>query len=337
MRNKILSLLSSILGEPHNTTRDNYSYYCPNCKHRKRKLEIDVNKGLWHCWVCNRGGKNFFSLFKWINAGQDKVNELRTIVGSIRRRFTDKVEYKESICQLPSEFKPLWVMDSGNFFWRAAINYLNSRDIHIGEILKYGIGYCTEGPYRNMIIIPSYDVNGQLNYFVSRSFMPNARPIFKNPPVNKNVVGFEMMINWNEPIILVESAFDAIAIRRNAVPLFGKTISKKLKERIVKSNVGEVNICLDGDAISDAINHVGFFLGNGVNVRVTELQMGDDPSSLGYDSVWHHLSNATCVDEYVLFERRIKDHINGEGKTYLPRRRRALSVVSKAQGISGSF
>jgi hypothetical protein len=43
---------------------------------------------------------------------------------------------------------------------------------------------------------------------------------------DKNIIGFENMINWNVPIVLCEGAFDAIAIKRNAIPLFGKNISK---------------------------------------------------------------------------------------------------------------
>jgi hypothetical protein len=337
MKHKILSLLISILGESHNTTGDNHSFRCPNCNHRKKKLEVDILKGLWHCWVCNRGGKNFFSLLKWIKAGRDKMDSLETILKTKRRIYDSKSEYVEASCDLPKEFIPLWEMHPESFFWRAAINYLKSRDVHIGDILKYGIGYCDSGVYKNMVIIPSYDGCGQLNYFQSRSFIPNARMKFKNPPVKRNVVGFELMINWDEPIVLVESAFDAITVRRNAIPLFGKSIPKKLKRRIIDHGVKQVNICLDADAISDAINHASYFLGNGVEVKLTELSGEDDPSSLGYGEIWKKLNNAIQFDESVLFERRIKDHLDGEGKTYLPRRRHSLSTISTAQRVSGSF
>ena len=38
------------------------------------------------------------------------------------------------------------------------------------DILKHNIGYCDEGKYSNRIIIPSYDSDGQLNFFVGRDF-----------------------------------------------------------------------------------------------------------------------------------------------------------------------
>ena len=106
----------------------------------------------------------------------------------------------------------------------------------IYDILKYRIGYCTNGLYNGKIIIPSYDANGSLNYFVGRAYYDTDYK-HKNPNASKDIVGFELHINWNMPIILVEGAFDAIAIKRNAIPLFGKTISNTLKKRIVEKGV----------------------------------------------------------------------------------------------------
>ncbi len=37
-------------------------------------------------------------------------------------------------------------------------------------------------------------------------------------------IPFEIFINWNSPIIRCEGMFDAISIKRNAIPLLGKNI-----------------------------------------------------------------------------------------------------------------
>ena len=286
--------------------------------------------------MCNRGGKNFFSLFKWIGATQSKFDELKRVLGNVRRVFTEK-KGQTVDCELPKEFIPLWEIKEDDFFWRACMKYLRGRGIHAGDILKYGIGYCTRGVYENMVIIPSYDSTGKLNYFTSRAFMDSVRMKFKNPPVPKDVVGFDLMINWDEPIILVESAFDAIAIRRNAIPLYGKTISNTLRQKIIEKNVRSVNICLDADAISNAIDHAQWFVANGIDVTLTELSGDDDPSSLGYTEIWKALNSSKEIDEDSLFERQLKDHLHGEGKTRLPHRRRTLQTFSTSQRVSGSF
>ena len=104
-----------------------------------------------------------------------------------------------------------------------------NRGIRPADIVKYNIGYCEGGEYSNRIIIPSYDSEGVLNYFVSRAIYDGPMK-YKNPKVSKDVIGFDLFINWKEPIVLCEGVFDAITIRRNAIPLFGKTIQKIRKQ-----------------------------------------------------------------------------------------------------------
>ena len=50
-----------------------------------------------------------------------------------------------------------------------AITYLKHRGLTKVDILRYDIGYCSDGKYAGRIIIPSYDSNYELNYFVSRT------------------------------------------------------------------------------------------------------------------------------------------------------------------------
>ncbi len=75
------------------------------------------------------------------------------------------------------------------------------------------------------------------------------------PSVNKSeIIGFEYYINWNVPVVLCEGVFDAMAIKRNAIPLFGKTISRRLMKKLVESEVKTVYIALDKDAVKQAMD-----------------------------------------------------------------------------------
>ena len=105
----------------------------------------------------------------------------------------------------------------------APLNYLRKRGINSADILKWKIGYCEDGEYRNRIIIPSFNRDGNCNYFVARAWTKDWLK-YKNPPASKNVVFNELMINWDEPIVLVEGIFDAI-IADNSIPLLGSTLS----------------------------------------------------------------------------------------------------------------
>ncbi len=93
-----------------------------------------------------------------------------------------------------------------------------------------------------------------------------------------------MLINWNEPITLCEGAFDAITIKRNAIPLFGKQINPKLRMKIIEEGVKEINICLDNDAIVNARNIAKTFMGEGIKVHLVKLDK-QDPNELGYKKI----------------------------------------------------
>ena len=62
-------------------------------------------------------------------------------------------------------------MDNGNCEHFEAYNYLiNDRKFTRDIILKYRLGFCTSGKYEKRIIVPSYDKNGEVNYFVARNY-----------------------------------------------------------------------------------------------------------------------------------------------------------------------
>ena len=98
--------------------------------------------------------------------------------------------------------------------------YLFGRGLSEEDFALYKIGYCTSGKYRDRVIVPSFDRAGRLNYFVARA-LGSVTPKYFNPPTPANLVFNECMIDWDEPIILVEGVFDAIKAGQNAIPLLG--------------------------------------------------------------------------------------------------------------------
>jgi hypothetical protein len=76
--------------------------------------------------------------------------------------------------------------------------------------------------------------------------------------------------------------FDALTIKRNVIPLFGKTISEALMKKIVGSQVQKVYIALDNDALKEAIKHCERLLSFGKEVYLVELG-GKDASEIGFE------------------------------------------------------
>jgi len=278
--NKVINLLNRVLSNNGIKLKkiDEYMYWSPFITHHKRKLQINVVTQKWHCWVSNVGGRNFFQLFKKIGATREQFNELVELVGA-PKFYKKKNKAKSETVNLPKEFKALWNGGDG-IVKRHALTYLYKRGLSDNDILKHNIGYCDEGKYSNRIIIPSYDSDGHLNFFVGRDFY-DSKLKYLNSFSSKNVIGFDLFINWDEPIILCEGVFDAMSFKRNAIPLFGKTMSKKLNQKILQKKVKKIFLALDDDAQSDAIKISEKLMSEGIDVRKIDLK-GGDPNDIGF-------------------------------------------------------
>jgi len=301
---RVLQLLETVLGSAKRTSGENYSFYCPFCNHRKRKLEIHISTYRWNCWTCNSKGRNLFTLFKKIGASQSQINALSEIVGNNKKISFNPKETKSSI-NLPPEFTPLW-KGSNSLDYKHAMHYLKKRGLTCDDIIKYRIGYCANGPYKSMIIVPSYDSEGQLNYFVARKFYDIEGGMkYKNPPISKNVICFDHLINWSMPITLVEGMFDAMAVRRNTIPLLGKVMSKKLREKLAVSSSNKVYIALDDDALKESLQIAEFLIKQGKNTYLIELP-GKDPSEIGFEKFIGLLDNATELSFSEMMKYRLQ-------------------------------
>ena len=309
---QIVSLLNRVVGNRGRQLKkaNEYMYWSPFTSHHKPKLQINTQTQKWHCWVSNQGGHKLYQLFKKLKASKEQFDELTDLVGGFQSLSSNREKVKENIVRLPKEFKPL--LSNGNsIIAKHSRVYLNNRNVSNGDILRYGIGYCEEGMYSNRVIVPSYNSYGELNYFVGRDIYEGGFK-YKNPPVSKDVIGFDLFINWNEPIILCEGVFDAIAIKRNAIPLFGKTIPKSLKKKIYEKKVKEIYILLDKDAISDAIKITDDLMKNGINVYFVSLSE-EDPSDMGFKKV----INLIKETKQTSFSDLMRMKLNGKTRKYL--------------------
>ena len=304
-KSKVITTLSNALGSYSNLKGNELAFHCPFCNHHKQKLQVNTETQKWHCWTCNSGGKKLTSLLKRLDVDRKTISIIREIYGDSNYNPQNEDEGTKVYIQLPKEFKSLSEVPKGfNPEYKHAMFYLSQRGISIKEIIKYNIGYCTEGLYAKRVIIPSYLSDGQLNYFVSRSYYPEEKMKYKNPPISKNVICLESQINWNEPIILCEGVFDAITIKRNAIPLLGKFPSKQLVEKIFMSGVNNIVISLDNDAINEALKAAEYFRKNGINVRMMYLK-DKDASEMGYDNFYDELTKTTQFGIEEMFLNKI--------------------------------
>ena len=308
----LLHLLESVLGKGISKSKGNVAFVCPfhtSNPPGKKNFEIDLDtnekgENPFHCWGCDARGKTIKSLFKKLEVAPDKNNELKLIL----RPGTKKQQEVLEQIKLPEEYISLTdISHLSKLFQleaRRAIQYLKKRHITKDDILKYNIGFCEEGKYSGRIIIPSYDAKGKLNYFVARSFKEDVFPKYKNPPISSKVIGLELFINWDAPIILVEGIFDALTIKRNVIPLFGKILNNALMEKLAESSVDKIYICLDPDAIKASIHYAERLMNMGKEVYLVEID-GKDINEIGYSRFLSILEKTKHLDFSKLMQLKL--------------------------------
>lgn len=287
----LLASIENILGKSHKRARDNYAFHCPFCNHRKPKLEINMHtneegKNPWECWVCQTKGRTIRSLLYQLKTPKEEAQNILKYLPK-----GAQIEFKQlSIVELPKEFQPLYSASETSIVANLVKKYLYERGISSNDFIKYNIGYCTSGEYGGRVIIPSYSESNQLNFFVARTYDGNYFK-YKNPEASKDIIFFENFINWNAPIILCEGVFDAMAIKRNAIPILGKSVSQSLYKKIITSSVKDIYIALDDDAKDRAVEIGEQFLNQGKRVFIVNLP-DKDPSEMGFKAFTEHIQSA---------------------------------------------
>ncbi len=308
-KSKLVSLLNRVLRqEGKHTNESEIMYVCPF--HRainnvsRKKFGIKLDTAEYNCFACGECGKSYKSLFKKLKAEPSSYKELYSIIGESFKPERRRVINPADELRLPDEFKSLSI-PSNSFQYKHALRYVRSRNITRDDILRYNIGYCEDGLYRNRIIVPSYDSAGIVNFFSARDFTGNASFKYLLPKWSKDIIGFELFIDWEYPITLVEGSMDAISIRNNVIPLFGKSMSNSLKEAIFDNDVSHVNICLDSDAMKNSIQIHTYLSSHSVSSSIIEMDK-KDPSELGFNKISKIIRESDNMDFSKLFALKLR-------------------------------
>jgi hypothetical protein len=304
-----LNILKSSLEYAY-TARNEHLFYCPFCEHHKPKLSINIDKG-YHCWVCDKSGKNIYYLLRrfatfdnqqeWLrNTNEEIITDLEELIIG-----TEKKEFVKQKIDLPSEYRGLWNA-SGCIYSRKSLNYLNNaRNIGQSKILEWKIGFCYTGEYEERIIIPSFDADGDVNYFVSRTYVDHWKK-YKNPPVSKNIIFNELLIDWDEPVTIVEGVFDAVH-ESNMIPILGSTLHENtlLFQKLAEKQP-QVFMALDPDAHKKEKTIISNLLKYGLDVWKVPVPSDKDVGSMTQQEYKTAKQSATQTGfEYELFNMNI--------------------------------
>jgi len=280
----LIELLEDVLGDhkQHYASKGQISFDCPVCAMEKGleegdgkgNLEINYVRHVYKCWACSETNGTHGPLGKLFDKhGTKKQKKVYELIKPEELKKEEDV-WKPKL-RLPEGYMKF--SDSNPIFipHKEAYNYLTSRGITNEIIEKYNIGYTVKGDFAFRIIVPSYNSEGVLNYYVARSWT-NKRMKYKNPAVPKDEIIFnESLIDWEKDVYLVEGAFDSFFLD-NSIPMLGKVISKLLFETIYNKAKGNVIVCTDGDAWENGLKVYHELNGGTLYGRVKIVKLPDD-------------------------------------------------------------
>ena len=202
-----------------------FKVMCPKCGDPSRpdkiKLCIRLDNDLYHCWVCDLKGRSVSRLIRKVKPA---------LAASYQSQF-GQVKFQEHQedfvkCELPDGFRlvmnNLYDPDA-----KRVRRYAHTRGITDSELWRFRVGYSPQ--MRRRMILPSFDEEGNLNYWTARrcDSNPDWRYLNAKVPKTQFVVG-ELDLDWSaEEIVLVEGPTDLIKCSLlNATCLLGSTLSE---------------------------------------------------------------------------------------------------------------
>lgn len=300
LQSQMYNLFSKYLGEASiylnfDGSKKNQTQYkccnnnCTSILKNKKKLEINYDKCIYHCWVCGISGR-LDKLAQRLFIGddiKDFQHWFETYVGSFKYNSaltsSGNDTYSYSIQQhnlmLPDYIIPIKDIPQDNIIGKSAINYLTRRGV-IDIANDYDLFYCYSGQYSGRIIIPSYDLEGNLNYYVTRDLLDGSGRHYDDAKVERSSIVFcENKLDYESNVVLVEGAFDYLQLDgHNRTALLGSAISAnhKLFYKLL-TNQNTVTIYLDQDAHHKALNIAKLFLSYGIQCRIINDTEHKDP------------------------------------------------------------
>lgn len=305
MLNEIIYIFDRAFGRGQFTSdRENYQVSCPECsqgRSEKKKLHIKVDDLRYHCWVCGIKGRNALYLVRKTRPDIE-IDEKKFKLKKINSESDVEEEIQIS---LPHNLVPIY-RNSNDPDIKSVKNYLVSRGISLKKMKRWRIMAAPSGKYRRHAVIPSFDIDGNLNYYVGRCIdETNFR--YKNAKRKKQEIIFnDIDIDWSEMIVLVEGVFDAINSIENTIPILGSsmTTNSLLYEKLVK-NQSNVLILLDPDLPEKAYKIADMLAKAGCKVHISFPPEGKDMGDLTSQEAQKTIKEKVEYNPYMKLKHKI--------------------------------
>lgn len=237
--------------EDYKIGEDEIQLNSPFKNDKKFHLGISLQKsslGLWNDFKPPQDKGNFYSFvskFKNISYQQAKMKIVEEYLSDIdinialkdKDLMQSKKLYKYRRIYLPKNtFKILQNGKLTSKYAKPFFDFLhNQRNIEIDTIEKNNISCCVAGNYAGHLIVPFYNENKELVYYLARNLKTKKYKNISNKIAQGKGGGIGYNIFTNEDtIVLTESVWDALRLRDNGVALLSNKITKMQIENLKK-------------------------------------------------------------------------------------------------------
>ena len=201
---------------------DDIAVCCPKCgDSNKKKLSISLVDNKFNCWVCGFSGKNIGRI---IFKNAEKSNNIFGYFEENSEDFEESIDFPEDFKVLTPYFDKTYIDPN----IKKIVNYLKSRGVTKDICEKYALGFSKEKRFYKRFIAPSFDCEGNINYYIARSIDKDSKFKYLNSKVKRTSIIFnEIHVDFSKKVTLVEGPMDSILGPENSVSILGSFLNEK--------------------------------------------------------------------------------------------------------------
>jgi DNA primase len=263
----------------------NFAVRCPICaptNKEKKKLVVRTDDDANHCWTCGWAARSLAPLIKRFGTFSSLVKYRDNFAPHTLIDTQSLVSEQEKL-KLPDDFR---ILEESVLFdpdFRRIMKYVKSRGLDQHDIWRYRIGVSNEQKFSHRVIVPSFDENGTLNYYVARAIDDYVRPRYNNAEIKKtNIIFNEINVDWSAPVVLCEGVFDMFKCGDNVIPLLGSDLNEQhaIFNAIIMHGTPVV-IALDPDMLHTKVPRMTKKLVQyDIDVQIVDVTPYKDPGSM---------------------------------------------------------
>jgi len=296
---------------------DEFVLHCPDCD--KNKLAVNVRKRTWQCFTCGQGGRDALSLIAkadslmWKDAMERLLTGNHTAIGRIDRLSLELGD-KSGPVRTSSWVPPAvpWPETFARVGFetpaaRAGAAYCYRRGISLSVAADMSLGVCTAGKQAGRLVFPALDHADRLLFYQGRAMwdprpgeryvktLGRARATEHDAGSGDCLLNLQIVKRCNlQRVLVVEGPVDCAHAYPHGVALFGKRLSARQLELLMRAGIRELDLGLDLDAASE-MARIAPLLADLFTVRIVRWPAGTDPGVLTPEQI------AQCRDQAVVW------------------------------------